>query len=59
VENGVYRAEVLAVDSLGSPLTPLTFTAGQVSAVSFREQKAFLQVPGREIPLTDVIEVKP
>ncbi|MFH1982235.1 MAG: flagellar hook capping FlgD N-terminal domain-containing protein [Pseudomonadota bacterium] len=59
VADGVYRAEVLAVDASGAPLTPITYTAGQVSAVSFRGQKAYLQVPGEEIAFTDVIEVKP
>jgi len=59
VDGGVYHAEVLAVDASGAPLTPATFTAGQVSAVSFKDQKAYLQVPGDDIALADVIEVKP
>lgn len=59
VADGVYHAEVLAVGASGASLEPITFISGPVSAVSFRQQKAYLQVPGEEIAFTDVIEVKP
>lgn len=57
--DGVYSVEVLALSSSGESLTPTTFTAGPVSAVTYRDQKAYLQVPGEEIAFTDIIEVKP
>ena len=59
VADGVYRAEVLAVGASGAALEPITVIAGPVSAVSYRQQLAYLQVPGEEIAFTDVIEVKP
>jgi len=59
VADGVYRAEVLAVGASGAALEPTPYISGRVSAVSFRQQLAYLQVPGEEIAFTDVIEVKP
>jgi flagellar basal-body rod modification protein FlgD len=54
---GVYRFEVNAVGSEGSPLPAQPLSSGRVEGVTFRDGSAYLMMERREIRLEDVIEV--
>lgn len=58
VEQGDYTYQVTAKDSFGSAVTAQTLTTGVVSAVHFRSNQILVTVNGREVPLSNIIEIK-
>ncbi|MCE5264248.1 MAG: flagellar hook assembly protein FlgD [Deltaproteobacteria bacterium] len=58
VERGDYTYQVTAKDSFSSAVTAQTLTTGVVSAVHFRSNQILVTVNGREVPLSNIIEIK-
>jgi flagellar basal-body rod modification protein FlgD len=58
VEQGDYTYQVTAKDSSGSAVTAQTLTTGVVSAVHFRSNQILVTLNGREVPLSNIIEIK-
>lgn len=58
VEKGDYTFQVSAKDSFGAPITADTMTTGVVTAVHFRGNQILVTLNGREVPLSDIIEIK-
>jgi flagellar basal-body rod modification protein FlgD len=57
-EMGEYTYQINAIDKLGNTVSAGTMTTGTVSAVHFRNNQILATVNGREIPLSDIIEIK-
>jgi flagellar hook assembly protein FlgD len=58
VEKGDYTYQIAANDSFGAPVTADTMTTGVVTAVHFRGNQILVTLNGREVPLSDIIEIK-
>jgi len=58
VEKGDYTFQVSAKDSLGRSVSADTMTSGVVTAVHFRNNRILATVNGREVPLSDILEIK-
>ena len=58
VEKGDYTFQVSAKDSQGQTLSVHTMTTGLVTAVHFRNNEILATVNGKEVPLSNIIEVK-
>lgn len=54
---GYYQIELSAVDTEGESFTPSTLMTGEVTAITYQEGSAFLEVNGVEIPLSDIREI--
>ena len=57
VADGQYVFEVSATGSRGQDVTGKQLTAGKVTAVRFRDGRAFLLVNNVEIPINEIIEI--
>ena len=55
--DGQYFFEVSASGSRGQDVTGVQLTAGTVTAIRFREGRAFLVVNDVEIPISEIIEI--
>jgi flagellar basal-body rod modification protein FlgD len=55
---GTYYFEIQAAGADGREIGTQTYVQGTVSAVTYENNKAYLDVNGRQIALTDVLEVK-
>lgn len=58
VENGDYTFQVTAKDASGEPVTADTMTSGVVTAVHFRSNQILATINGREVPLSDIVEIR-
>lgn len=58
VEKGDYTYQITAKDSFGAPVTADTMTTGVVTAVHFRSNQILVTLNGREVPLSDIVEIK-
>jgi flagellar basal-body rod modification protein FlgD len=58
VEKGEYTYQVFASDKLGNAVFADTTTVGTVTAVHFRSNQIMATVNGREIALSDIIEIR-
>jgi flagellar basal-body rod modification protein FlgD len=58
VENGDYTFQVTAKNSQGQPVSVTPMTSGLVTAVHFKNNQISATVNGKEIPLSNIIEVK-
>jgi flagellar basal-body rod modification protein FlgD len=58
VEKGDYTYQINARDSFGALVTADTMTTGMVTAVHFRSNQILVTLNGREVPLSDIIEIK-
>lgn len=58
VEKGEYSYQVFASDKLGNTVFADTTTVGTVTAVHFRSNQIMATVNGREIGLSDIIEIR-
>ncbi len=54
VDEGYYTIGITALDKDGESFNPSTLLTGKVTAVSYKEGSAYLQVNGVEIPLADI-----
>ncbi|MGD8922724.1 MAG: flagellar hook assembly protein FlgD [Candidatus Zixiibacteriota bacterium] len=57
VEDGYYEVEAVATDSNGETFSPKLSLVGLVSAITYRDGSAFLNVNGVEISLGDVTAI--
>ena len=57
VPNGKYTFEVLAVDNNDQMVDVTTFTSGEITSVSYRNNTTFLVAENQEIPIGNVIKV--
>ena len=55
---GTYTVEVSATDVNGNSFTPDQFIEGPVTAVTYRDGIALLNVNGQQLPLASVLEVR-
>lgn len=58
VEKGDYTYQIAATNSFGAPVTADTMTTGVVTAVHFRSNQILVTLNGREVPLSDIIEIR-
>ena len=58
VEKGDYSYRITATDSFGVPVMADTMSAGVVTAVHFRSNQILVTINGREVPLSDIREIK-
>jgi flagellar basal-body rod modification protein FlgD len=58
LEKGEYTYQVFASDKLGNTVFADTTTVGTVTAVHFRSNQIMATVNGREIALSDIIEIR-
>ncbi len=58
VEKGDYTFQIAAKDSFGAPVTAETMTTGVVTAVHFRSNQILVTLNGREVPLSDIVEIR-
>jgi flagellar basal-body rod modification protein FlgD len=58
VEKGDYSYQIAATDSVGAPVTVDTMSTGVVTAVHFRSNQILVTINGREVPLSDIAEIK-
>jgi flagellar basal-body rod modification protein FlgD len=58
IEKGDYTYQITAKDSFGAPVTADTMTTGVVTAVHFRSNQILVTLSGRELPLSDIIQIK-
>jgi flagellar basal-body rod modification protein FlgD len=58
VEKGEFTYQVYAGDQLGNTVFADTTTIGMVTAVHFRNNQILATVNGREIPLSEIIEIR-
>lgn len=57
VAAGSYTFEVSAVDAEGTDITATSVVTGLVEGITFKNGSAYLLVDGREVPLSEVLEV--
>lgn len=57
VDPGLYTYEIQAVDADGSSLDAQTYVSGTVYSVGYEDAEAYLNLNGREVPVTDVVQV--
>ena len=55
---GLYSFEGLATDAQNRPIAIQTLTVGQVTAVSFENDTAYLSVGPQKVPFRDVVDVR-
>jgi flagellar basal-body rod modification protein FlgD len=58
VEKGDYTFRVTAKDAQGQPVSVDTMTSGLVTAVHFRNNQILVTVNGKDVPLSNIIEVQ-
>ncbi len=58
VEKGNYSYQIAAKDSIGAPVTADMMTTGVVTAVHFRSNQILVTINGREVPLSDIAQIK-
>lgn len=58
VNKGDYTFQVIAKDTQGQTVSVDTMTTGLVTAVHFRNNQILVTVNGKEVPLSNIIEVK-
>jgi flagellar basal-body rod modification protein FlgD len=58
VEKGDYSFLVKAKDSKGEPVSVDTMTSGVVTAVQFRNNGILVTVNGKDVPLSNIVEVR-
>jgi len=58
VDKGDYTYQVIAKDTQGQTVSVDTMTTGLVTAVHFRNNQILVTVNGKEVPLSNIIEVK-
>lgn len=58
VEKGDYTYQIAAKDSSGAPVAAETMTTGVVTAVHFRSNQILVTLNGREVPLSDILEIR-
>ncbi|MBA4396421.1 MAG: flagellar hook capping protein [Syntrophus sp. (in: bacteria)] len=58
VEKGDYTFQITAKDSQGGSVPADTMTAGVVTAVHFRSNQILATINGREVPLSDILEIR-
>ncbi len=55
---GDYRVTIEATDAVGRPVVAQTATTGEVTGLRFVNGQTLLIVNGREVPLSEVVEVR-
>jgi flagellar basal-body rod modification protein FlgD len=57
VAAGTYSIAIQAYGSDSKEVTATALTTGEVTSVRFKDGQAYLVVDGREIPISDVLEI--
>ena len=57
LSEGIYKFEVMAIDTNGDKVQTATYISDRVTGVTFKNGVTYLMAGGRQIPIGDVIEV--